>query len=823
MSSQPPIEPRAIPHAGRPRGAAWRALQAEGVEWEAQVLIGDGEKTLSARLIVTSERLAFARGGDVVLDIARWWLKQPPFLSGNGTINLRIETGNGHRDRMQFAARDGRQVATDFVALMTHGKQALLEPEDEPQFTRVPERKRSVMPPDRALEPERPAVVRAVEHKYSSDVIDAATLEVLDPTDFPPLTEAATPTTNLRNAPDGGRGSSEPITISTLANQSHRSGEWSLSPIPSMMQNSGKLSRAGWAFRLSGLLLLIALAAAFGTDRLPHTPGLPSKDTFISAPSDNTPTQVSVAQSLPTSTQTSLIPFNEDSATVAAAQTSIALGVGAETVDLAPTEAVPTATPSRTSTMSLSDTGLMPAEVATETETSVPPVADTETALPTESTATDVPVATDTIQVEVPEATATETLVDVATETETVTLEPTVTDTIAATEVLATATPIVAAEETHTPTPGATETETSVPSATSAPTVTSAPTEPATVTATSAPTGTATPGFPSQPKTVDEAGNPAQVFATGAFRYTVEFAERGTELPQLELAAVTDQDWVVVVLYAENWSDEPATLNMADFQLLVSGDFGWQFVGMDATSTQTGQFLGFDPVLEPTDLSSIKDGEGIRMALVFSIPTASTGMELIDDTSGLNLSDSFAIGGDVTNLGSAPAVPELVSATVTEILDGRTIVVTDADGYTATIQYLGINVPTGDACYTAEATQLNSDITLGQTVYLEREYRNHVTTDGESLARDVWIDNQQGGLVLVSAWMASEGAAVASPANQDTRFAGWILAAAGSAEANVYGFWATCGEAPVGASPDQTPTDDTSASLPIDPLVNFDN
>src|SRR4051794_23814981 len=131
MSSLPPNESRAIPHAGRPRGAAWRALQAEGIEWETQVLIGAGDRALSARLIVTTERLAFARGGDVVLDIDRRWLREAPFLSGNGSINIRIETPDGKRDRLQFSTRDGRQVAIDFVSLMTNGPDALDVPDYE--------------------------------------------------------------------------------------------------------------------------------------------------------------------------------------------------------------------------------------------------------------------------------------------------------------------------------------------------------------------------------------------------------------------------------------------------------------------------------------------------------------------------------------------------------------------------------------------------------------------------------------------------------------------------------------------------------------------
>jgi endonuclease YncB( thermonuclease family) len=208
----------------------------------------------------------------------------------------------------------------------------------------------------------------------------------------------------------------------------------------------------------------------------------------------------------------------------------------------------------------------------------------------------------------------------------------------------------------------------------------------------------------------------------------------------------------------------------------------------------------------------------MRLALVYLVPPTTTGIELIDDTSGLNIGPSLTIGGDVTNLGSAPKRPDLIEAVVTEVIDGRTIVV-ETGGFAATIQYLGIVVPTGAECFAADSTLTNSNIVLGQTVYLEREYRNRVTADGETLARDVWIDNNQGGLVLVAAWMASEGAAVPSPNTEDTRFEGWITAAADAAEANTLGFWATCGVPPVQPESDQAST--SSAILPSDPFLNI--
>src|SRR5689334_22123451 len=61
--------PRETPLVGRPRGAAWRTLQADGVVWEGQVFLVGDDVDLAARMIVTHRSVAFARGGAVVLDI----------------------------------------------------------------------------------------------------------------------------------------------------------------------------------------------------------------------------------------------------------------------------------------------------------------------------------------------------------------------------------------------------------------------------------------------------------------------------------------------------------------------------------------------------------------------------------------------------------------------------------------------------------------------------------------------------------------------------------------------------------------------------------
>ena len=72
---------RDVPPVGRPRGAAWRSLQADGVVWEGQVVLVGADVDLAARMIVTHRRVAFVRGGEIVLEIPRDWLRPEPVVT----------------------------------------------------------------------------------------------------------------------------------------------------------------------------------------------------------------------------------------------------------------------------------------------------------------------------------------------------------------------------------------------------------------------------------------------------------------------------------------------------------------------------------------------------------------------------------------------------------------------------------------------------------------------------------------------------------------------------------------------------------------------
>ena len=84
--------PHEAPTVGRPRGALWRSLQADGVVWEGQVLLVGGDVDLAARMIVTHRRVVFVRGGEVVLEIPRGWLRQEPVLRRDGVLDIFVTT-----------------------------------------------------------------------------------------------------------------------------------------------------------------------------------------------------------------------------------------------------------------------------------------------------------------------------------------------------------------------------------------------------------------------------------------------------------------------------------------------------------------------------------------------------------------------------------------------------------------------------------------------------------------------------------------------------------------------------------------------------------
>jgi endonuclease YncB( thermonuclease family) len=263
---------------------------------------------------------------------------------------------------------------------------------------------------------------------------------------------------------------------------------------------------------------------------------------------------------------------------------------------------------------------------------------------------------------------------------------------------------------------------------------------------------------------------------------------RNAAIDELALPPLGIGEWVVLVVQARNWSDQDAVLDMSQFALVAGGPTGAP-VPLDPGSGDLARFLGFSPAYDSDDAVLFAPGESHRLALLFQVSAEANDLTLVAGDGSISLDEAFAASADITALGDSPVVPELVSAEVTRVIDGRTIEV-DLNGVLTEIAYLGIDVPTGEECGAAESTALNNTLVVGRTVWLERERRN--TDAQQRLLRDVWLVNSDGSHVLVAAVLVAEGVAVPAPVEPDVRYAGWLRAAAATARAEGAGQWGAC-------------------------------
>jgi endonuclease YncB( thermonuclease family) len=125
--------PRDVPPVGRPRSAAWRSLQADGVVWEGQVLLVGDDVDLAARMIVTHRRVAFVRGGEIVLEIPRVWMRQEPVLRRDGVLELFVAAPGGsifdEPTTVPIRMREGHPAAGHIIAMLAPGGARRIAPD----------------------------------------------------------------------------------------------------------------------------------------------------------------------------------------------------------------------------------------------------------------------------------------------------------------------------------------------------------------------------------------------------------------------------------------------------------------------------------------------------------------------------------------------------------------------------------------------------------------------------------------------------------------------------------------------------------------------
>jgi endonuclease YncB( thermonuclease family) len=354
--------------------------------------------------------------------------------------------------------------------------------------------------------------------------------------------------------------------------------------------------------------------------------------------------------------------------------------------------------------------------------------------------------------------------------------------------------PLTAAQEAATATPEAAAaaavaspppapTETPAPTATSAPTeVPAAAASPAVEAATPAPSVATPDQVAAQAAAFAADAQAAQELVLGPLRLSIESAVRGASLPRYALPPSTG-DWVVLRLELRDDGDAPTSLAMSDLRLFDRGS--GTVMNLDSGTDVIAKLAGLDPAWSAEDAIALDPGETSEALAVFLLPAgASEDLALIVGQASIDVAPSLALEN-----ATLASVPDLIQATVTDVIDGDRIAVT-IDGAPETVQYIGLTAPEAGACFATEATAANAQLVDGQTVFLERESSDR--GDDGALLRDVWITDASGQRALVAARLLEAGAGVAAPTAPDTRYQSWLAASAALGLTNGAGMWAAC-------------------------------
>jgi endonuclease YncB( thermonuclease family) len=671
--------PRDVPPVSRPRGAVWRSLQADGVVWEGQVLLVGDEVDLAARMIVTHRRVVFVRGGEVVLEMPRGWLRPEPVLRRDGVLELFVAMPGGNLFdeplRVPLRMREGHPAAGHIIAMLAPSGVRHIAPDALSGL----ERAREAAPPPRfgSFWDDEPdpllngnGLVGAVDDfDQHPDPPPAKT----DHSDWAPLEPPDRVVRVPSNPPK--RPSTSGFPIAGMLPRDQRRSPWRL------------------LVRVAALTVLLATAAALGAGRLDlQVPGAANEPVLVAPTATVSPT------SAPTDVPETASSPNQESA--------ITIGVGGPAAQVSAADATATA-----------------AAAATPAETPVPVLATTQPAIPTPaSTAMPQPVPTATPQ-------------------------PTTS-----------AAPAATTPASASPAPAAAVPDESV----------------------------ATPGQSAltQPAAVDPGEPPAQEIVVGPLRLTLLTALRAESLPRYALPP-SSGEWVLVIARMTNESDAATSLAMRDLRLFDRGT--GTVVDLDTGTDVIAGLAGFDPAWSNEDAIPVEPGETAEALLLYLLPPGgSDDLTLLVGQTSIDLGPSLTLGEAVP-----AAAPELLEATVVDVLNGSRLTV-EVAGQQETVQFLGLQAPTGNACFSAEATTAHSALVEGERVWLERQATDR-DADG-ALVRDVWIVDANGDRALVAARLLETGAGTPAAAPPDTRYQAWLRAAAALARTNGAGLWGACGD-----------------------------
>ena len=737
------------PDVPRPAIAVWQTLESERIRWEGQVLIVGQDADLPALLVITGKRLALIANNDIALEFPLAWMRPEPKLAAENGIRLYISPDGQSQisQPMLLRAKAGRGAAAEIAAVLTgrtFGSRTADSPMHIPAWNNRAGASASVALPQLSDDSTAPkAAPKAAWPPAETSGIS---------TSKPPARTGTTPKPSAATAPwRVGSAVSAPTPVPANASRAARllgtsRDGYTITDAPAAApaatpQQKTKDRKHRVPMWLLNVAVVALLLAGFGYVAADRGYGLDHVRNLVPA---------NVA---------TLIGIDDDANQNEVAQAPVQ-------VEPAPTQ--PTITQGGDNTlMAVTETATLPTETPTEEVVigadDLDSIGGSNGQLPITASVLGTPEATEG---------ATETATEAVVETEVATEEPTevVTETEVATEVV-----VVTEVATEEPEPTAEATvDPTVPQATETPEPTAAPIV--------APTQTV---VLEQPASVAAGEVPTQEFQQGGIRYSIEAVAAGAAIDELPEINNIGQTWVIVTLTGANTSSGEQPFNMSTFTLLADG----ASVPLDTGTEWVSSLLGNDPAYGATDSATWAAGEQHQFTLTFLAPANVSSLTLVAGDQQIVLDPAITTSVGLKDVARDEAPAATVTGTVVEVVDGQTIVV-DVDGELITVRYLGIEAPTGEACFAAEATAANAELVEGQTVSLERQSVD--TTARGVWVRDVWVADANGNQVLVSQALVGQGAANSDVSEPNSRYAGWLVSTEQGASENGAGLWSSC-------------------------------
>jgi len=152
----------------------------------------------------------------------------------------------------------------------------------------------------------------------------------------------------------------------------------------------------------------------------------------------------------------------------------------------------------------------------------------------------------------------------------------------------------------------------------------------------------------------------------------------------------------------------------------------------------------------------------------------------------LSATSIFGISETASAAGRKPSdVPDGEHAVVSKVIDGNTIQV-NLNGQTATVHYIGLAAPVGNACYAAQATAANAALMNGQRVILETDTQ---ATDAKgTLLRYVYLLDGR----MANEELLANGSARTAVERPNTKRQDDLAALEQQAAAAKRGLWGQC-------------------------------